>query len=334
MVPPDISVILPYYNAEATLEQATRSILNQSFLNFELLLINNNSTDRSPVIAQQLSAFDLRIKLYNELQQGVVFAANTGMKAAEGKYVARMDADDVAHPKKLENQFKHLESNPKISISATQVNYQTVDSNLNDFSHFVDWSNRLNIWKDIYENRFVEFPIVNPTLMIRKSALEGIGYLKEGHFPEDYEWFLRAIDKGHIIEKLAIPLLAWCDSQYRLTRTDSRYESDAFFQIKTKYLASHLKKKDQTEVWIWGAGKLGYQRSQLLIAYGIIIEGYIDIRKDKKLPQYPCVHFHEIDIATQPFILSYVSNRDRRDEVRTFLNKKGYAEGKNYIIAG
>ncbi|WP_420581186.1 glycosyltransferase family 2 protein [Reichenbachiella sp.] len=329
-----ISVVLPFYNAQSCLKQAITSILNQTYSDFELLLINNNSTDNSESIAKQLAQTDSRIQLLSETQQGVVFAANTGMRAAKGEFIARMDADDVAQPERLERQLRHLESNPDISISASQANYKTENKELSDFSHFVEWSNALVSWKDIYQNRFVEFPVVNPTLMFRRSLLEEVGYLKEGDFPEDYEWFLRAINKGFKIEKLPLPLLDWHDSLKRLTRTDSRYQSDAFFRIKTKYLTIHLKNINQTKVWIWGAGKFGLKRSQLLLNHGIEIVGYIDIKKGKQLNGFSCVHFKNIQIETQPFILSYITNRNKRDEVRSFLDSKDYREGKNYIIAG
>ncbi|UXX78061.1 glycosyltransferase [Reichenbachiella carrageenanivorans] len=330
----NLSVILPYYNAAHTLKEATQSILNQTYSDFELLLIDNNSTDHSTEIAKQLASSDPRIKLLTEPCQGVVFAANTGMAAAIGKYIARMDADDVAHPERLERQFNHLESNLSLSISATQVKYQSEKDTPDDFEHFVQWSNSLISWDNIYHNRFVEFPIVNPTLMFRKSILDEVGYLREGNFPEDYEWFLRTTSKNHKIEKLPLPLLDWHDSPHRLTRTDDRYDTDAFFNIKTKYLAQHLISINQEEVWIWGAGKLGFKRSQLLLQEGITIAGYIDIKKTKQLAHYPCVHFEQISLSDQPFILSYITNRGRRDEVRSFLNTKKYTEGENYIIAG
>ena len=329
-----ISVILPFYNAEVGLKGAIQSILNQTYQDFELILVNNNSSDKSFEIVSHLAHEDLRIKLVAETKQGVVHAANNGMKAAKGKYIARMDADDIAHPERLKQQFRHLEQNPQVSISTSKVKYKTKEDGLTEFSHFVDWSNQLISTHDIYHNRFVEFPIVNPTLLFRRSIIDKIGYLKNGHFPEDYEWFLRAIDRGYLLEKLPIPLLEWNDSSSRITRTDSRYNSDAFFNVKTNYLAKHLNKIKQTHVWIWGAGKLAIKRSQLLLNYDIKIHGYIDIKNNKEVVDYPCIHFEDLDINTQTFVIRYVTNRNKRDEIRAFLNSKGYQEGINYIIAG
>lgn len=101
---PEISVILPFYNAEKTLETAVESILNQSFSNFELLLIDNCSTDKSFSIAQKLAKKDPRIWLLTEENPGVAHAMNCGLKNAHGKFIARMDADDISLPARLEKQ--------------------------------------------------------------------------------------------------------------------------------------------------------------------------------------------------------------------------------------
>jgi glycosyltransferase involved in cell wall biosynthesis len=331
-----VSVILPYFNAEKSLSRAIKSILDQSYGKIELLLVNNNSTDNSLQIATRFEKIDQRIRLFTETKQGVVHAANLGIQNSSGKFIARMDADDFAYPARIEKQVDHLTNNPDISISATQVRFISENNEEQGFEHFVKWSNELLNHSDILQNRFVEFPVVNPTLMVRRTIFEKIGCFKEGDFPEDYEWFLRAMKAGCSIDKLDKPLLDWQDSETRLTRVDSRYRSDAFYKIKTHYLANHLKNKLGTrpKVWIWGAGKLGYQRSQWLLDYSVNIVGYIDIKKNKSLEKYPCTHFEYVTLEQQPFIISYISNRGRRDEVRSFLNSQGYQEGINYIVAG
>ncbi|SHK47977.1 Glycosyl transferase family 2 [Reichenbachiella agariperforans] len=332
-MPPLVSVILPYYNAEATLETAVQSILSQYYVHLELLLIDNNSSDSGMQIAQRYAAKDTRVRLIHEPRQGVVYAANTGIRLARGAYIARMDADDTCSPNRISSQMEQLTNDATLSISATQVTYGS-SNRTNDFQHFIDWSNSLLSHEQIFLNRFVEFPVVNPTLMVKKEVFNQIGLFREGDFPEDYEWFLRAMEAGCHIEKLAEPLQIWQDSETRLTRTDTRYETEAFFQIKTQYLANVLQQKNQKSVWVWGAGKLALRRSKWLEDHHIHIAGYIDIKKNKHLADYSCVHFEDINPTDEPFIISYITNRGRRDEIRAFLNQKGYKEGHNYIIAG
>ncbi|UXP31481.1 glycosyltransferase [Reichenbachiella agarivorans] len=331
---PKVSIILPYFNAESTIVSAVKSILHQDYDNLELLLINNNSTDSSLALCENLSLDDTRIRLLSESQQGVVFAANLGLKHATGAYIARMDADDLSHPQRISKQLYHLQSNPHIDISACCVDYKNKSKLIDTgFEHFVNWSNSVTATNEIKLNRFVEFPVVNPTLFFTKDIANKVGNYREGDFPEDYEWFLRALELGCRIEKLKDRLLTWYDSPQRLTRSDDRYRTEAFFTLKSIYLAQAIQQKTH-EVWIWGAGKLALTRSKFLEKHGIVIRGYIDIKKNKQIPGYECVHFHEIDLSKQPFIVSYITNRGRRDEVRGYLNEKGYKEGTNYLIAG
>ena len=98
---PKVTVVLPFYNAEETLNRAIESISEQDFRNFECILVNNNSTDKSTGIANTWTRRDKRFRLIHEPEQGVVFASNTGACYATGKYIARMDADDWAYPDRL-----------------------------------------------------------------------------------------------------------------------------------------------------------------------------------------------------------------------------------------
>ena len=95
---PKVSVILPFFNAATTLNRAMKSIASQSLKDFECILINNNSSDKSVEIALEQTEKDERFILIHEKKQGVMFASNSGSKQARGKYIARMDADDWSFP--------------------------------------------------------------------------------------------------------------------------------------------------------------------------------------------------------------------------------------------
>ena len=141
---PEITVILPFYNAADTLETAIKSILNQSFENFEFLLIDNNSTDTSFSIARIFAKKDSRIKLLKETKQGVANAMNLGLKNALGKYVARMDADDISMPLRFEKQLQYLNENPTVEFVGCKVRYVPHNENTAGFKRFVDWANSFN----------------------------------------------------------------------------------------------------------------------------------------------------------------------------------------------
>ena len=110
-----VSVIVPTYNVEEYISRTINSILAQTYSNFELLIIDDESPDRSVEICQQFK--DSRLKIISQKNRGLAGARNTGIRNAKGEYLAFLDADDLWLPKKLENHVQHLESSPTVGIS-------------------------------------------------------------------------------------------------------------------------------------------------------------------------------------------------------------------------
>jgi glycosyltransferase involved in cell wall biosynthesis len=331
---PAISVILPFYNAADTLGRAIRSIAAQTFFDFECILIDNNSADGSRAIAETWTERDPRFSLIREARQGVVFASNAGAAQARGEYVARMDADDVAMPERLELQAVFLDENPDFGAVSGLVEYVPHDPNTEGFSRYVHWVNSVRSYEDILNNRFVESPVVNPTAMWRKTVSDQYGLYRPGNFPEDYELWLRWLAKGVRIRKLDRVVLQWHDSETRLTRTDPVYSYEAFYRIKTRYLATWLAGHDPhpPRIAIWGASRTSRRRAELLHDYGIDIECYIDIKKTRQLDK-PLVYFENIPPPGYLFILVYVPLIEARNRVQAFLESRGYRAGHDYLLA-
>jgi len=329
---PKISVILPFYNAEATLERAIFSIADQTFTDFECILIDNNSTDKSNTVAKRWANRDKRFILITEKQQGVVFASNAGSKLAKSKYIARMDADDWAYPNKLKLQVHFLDNHPDFGAVAGLAEHVPHNENTEGFSRFVEWSNSIQTFEEISNRRFIELPIVNPTAMWREEIAQKHGMYSQGDFPEDYELWLRWLNEGVKIHKLPETVLKWYDSDTRLTRTQNIYSDNAFYRIKTKYLAEWLKINNpfHPNVAIWGASRISRRRAKLLEQYGIIIYCYIDTKKGRQL-DHKVIYYKNIPPPQEIFVLSYIKQMDNREQIRKFLNSKGYLEGENYL---
>ena len=330
---PEISVILPYYNAEKTLHSAIESILRQKFENFELILINNCSTDNSFQVAKNLALSDQRIRLLQENTKGVANAFNKGLKRAKGDFIARMDADDISHSERLQKQLHFLKENKQIAIVATQVEINPNNKN-RGFQHFVNWSNQLITPQEITLNRFVEQPVVNPTILCRKEVFDTVGSYKHGTFPEDYDWFLRVLEAKYQIAKIPEALLQWKDSIGRLSRIDKRYSVGSFYKTKAFYLANWLKQNNpfHPKVAIWGMGKRSKQRAALLETHQIQINAYIDLIEEPEITE-DYYYYQNLPKPGELFIISYVGNRGAREKIRSFLLQRGYVEGINFIMA-
>lgn len=330
---PLISVILPFYNAGRTLERALNSILNQTLQNYECILIDNNSTDDSSEIARDFAASDKRFKVIKETKQGVVFASNAGESLAGGSCICRMDADDWMFPFRLEKQLKVLENDRAFSAVCGQVEYVAHQEETAGFKRYVDWVNSLESYQDITMQRFIESPVVNPTAMWRKDVSLKHGMYRDGDFPEDYELWLRWLSVGVRIAKINQPLIKWYDSNERLTRTDPRYSTSAFYQLKSKYLAQWLEQNNSfhPRILVWGANRISRKRVRMLTKYNIEISAYIDISEKRQLDR-DVIYYADIPPAGRAFILIYIAHANARKRIRAFLEDKGYREGYNCLF--
>jgi glycosyltransferase involved in cell wall biosynthesis len=328
-----VSVILPFYNAERTLHRALASIARQDMEDFECVMVDNNSSDGSCGIAESWARKDGRFKLIRESRQGVMFASNRGAREAEGKYLARMDADDVALPERLRLQVNFLDENPAYGAVAGRVLHVGDPVRTKGFQRFVEWSNSVCSYQEIFHRRFIEAPIVNPTAMWRRSTMEQHGMYLAGPFPEDYEMWLRWLDQGVKIAKLKEQVLEWHDSEQRLTRTDPIYSDQSFYEIKSQYLASWLARENKfhPEVAVWGASRISRRRARMVEQHGIRISTYIDTKQGRQIEK-DVLYYEDLPRAGSLFILTYIRQMDNRERIQAFLEERGYVEGKNYLL--
>lgn len=321
-----VSIILPVFNAEATVGRAIDSILRQSFRDLELIVVDDGSTDRTRDIISSID--DVRIKTISIAHSGVAAAANSGLQSAQGALVARMDADDVAHPEKLAKQVDFLRRN-NVDVVGCQIrildaNQQPVES----LARYADWINRETLDADsILALRFVEFPLVNPTILANRSYFE-IGY-RDNEMPEDYELFLRAAEAGFRFAKVDQCLFDWYDLPGRLTRSHSCYCREAFQQCRKVHLLSGPL-KNHSEVDLWGAGKAGKPWFRWLEQEGIRVRNWYDI-SPKRINQ----RIHETTIqpidalvpASQTPLLIAVGRGGARDLIQPFIAQRNYVLG-------
>lgn len=329
---PKISLILPFYNAESTLNRAIKSVSNQTFQDFECILIDNNSIDKSFKIAQDWCEKDNRFQLISEPEQGVMFASNAGCNIAKGKYIARMDADDESLPNRLELQYNFLEKNTEFGIVTGLVNYVSHRENTEGLARYVNWVNGLTNHEKIFNQRFVDSPIINPSAMWRKEIGDRYGLYESGDFPEDYEMWLRWLANGIKVGKVNEYLLKWYDSDTRLTRTHPIYSDEAFYKIKTVYLSRFLAEENphHPKVAVWGASRISRKWVNLLEENGIEVSFYIDTKRGRKLDK-PVVYYTDIPNTDECFILVYMKHFHHKKRINKFLNSRNYMEGRDFL---
>lgn len=329
----DISVILPFHNIEQSLSESIESILNQSYKKFELLLIDNNSTDGSYEIAEKYQSEDSRIQLLSIDNKSRVDALNEGINASQGKYIALMDAPDFSHPERLSKQHSFLEKNNDFDLVSCCTNYINDDTLQYSFFEQIKWSNRLITYEDISQNRFIDSPLVFSSVMFRSVLTEKYGSFQKDDFPEDYEFWLRLLDRGVKMCKHPEALIDWKDTPDRLTPDDNNFLFQAFTEIKTHYLFNWLKTNNpyHPKVVVWGAGRNPRRNFSLLRDLGIEPKFFIDLRAN---PTFNVIEYTRTPPAGRFFIVCYITNSEAREKIREFLVSLHYIEGKDFIFFG
>ncbi len=237
---PLVSVILPVFNSEKYLVEAMESILNQSYSNIEFIVINDGSTDASEKIIAGFN--DERIKIVNNHQnKGLIYSLNTGINHAKGKYIARMDADDISLPDRLKFQVEFLENYPAIGICSCDY-YQ--------FSNNQKWfSKSISNHETILVHLLFNCSIAHPTLLIRKNILDSQEVIYDAHFPhaEDYELWSRLVLKCKIssVEKT---LFNYRIHRNQITQKYHQEQIESGNKIRRKILADCGFKFDEEEL--------------------------------------------------------------------------------------
>jgi cellulose synthase/poly-beta-1,6-N-acetylglucosamine synthase-like glycosyltransferase len=192
-----------------------------------------------------------------------------------------MDADDRAHPERLAKQAAYLDEHPQVAVVSSLVKMFPAEDVEEGFRIYVQWLNALVSHEDICREIFVESPLPNPSVMIRKTWLDKVGGYREHKWPEDYDMWLRFYLAGGRFAKIPEVLLCWRDHSDRLTRTDSRYSVKNFLRAKAYYLARGPL-ADRDAVIIWGAGMMGRRLSKhLMRAEKMPVVAFVDIDPKK-----------------------------------------------------
>jgi glycosyltransferase involved in cell wall biosynthesis len=331
-----VSVLMPCYNAAAALPEALQSLAAQTFQDFEIVAVDDGSTDDTPVILADFAGREPRLRVLRIDHGGIIAALNHGLARCRGDYIARMDADDRCHPERLRLQVDHLDSDPDLAVSSCLVRAFPADSVREGFRIYIEWLNGLVSDEDIRREIFVESPIPHPSAVVRRDWLDRMGDYQERGWAEDYDLWLRMAQAGARFGKVPQVLLDWRESPDRLTRQDSRYSLENFLRAKAHYLAQGpLAGRDA--VILWGAGMMGRRLGKQLQRNGIELTAYIDIdpRKIGNTRRGAPILAPEDLLGlwrghTNPVLLAAVGARGARALIRSRLTEFGFVEGQDW----
>lgn len=189
MSDPIISIVMPTYNAEEFVHQTIQSVLNQSFADFEYLILDDGSRDRSLAIARQWALGDRRIQVFSHPNQGVSATRNRGIQLSRGNLIAFLDADDIWFPEKLAAHVEHFQANPNLAVSFSRVEFMTLNG---EPTGQVSTSRLFHLKPEdlIYENPTSTMS----SLVVRAEVFAQVGgFAEDMSYCEDLEWLFRVI---------------------------------------------------------------------------------------------------------------------------------------------
>jgi glycosyltransferase involved in cell wall biosynthesis len=322
-----IDVWLPVRDGADGLSRAVSSIRRQTFRDWRMLLVDDGSTDGTPEIVERLAKLDARIVPIRQEARGLVPALLAAAERSDAPFIARMDADDIAHPMRFEAQLA-LGGD----IRSTRVR---VGSAPEGMRLYVRWNNGLASPADIANSLFVESPLVHPTAFFSRETYQRAGGYRDPGWPEDYDLWLRAWAEGMTFAKVPRALLTWSDRPGRLTRTHPAYAEKAMRRAKLEYLPRHpiLARGPLT---VWGAGPIGRGWIRDLRRLGFVVEQAIDIDPRKigrKLSNEVPVSTPEDALQRRGGpVLGCVGSRGARHLIRKRLLKQGLLEGADFLF--
>lgn len=327
-----LSILMPVRNEAELLPAALASLQRQTFSDWELVAVNDGSSDATGDLLDRAAQRDRRIRVLHLPPSGLVAALNAGLAACRAPLIARMDGDDICHPQRFARQLAYLDAHPEVDLIACRVRHFPRPQLQGGMLAYETWQNELLTHDDIMRDLWVESPLAHPSVVYRKATVEALGGYRECGWTEDYDLWLRLAAGGARFARLPHTLFFWRDRPQRYTRTAPACALAAVRACKAHHLRlGFLRNCDR--VTLWGAGAEGKAWRKTLAAEGVGVERWIEVDR-RKLGQTihgaPVVAIDQLRPDTGKVLVT-VGARAARPQVRAFAQTHGLIEGKDFL---
>ncbi|MFL5375265.1 MAG: glycosyltransferase [Myxococcales bacterium] len=327
-----LSVLLPARNAAATLAAALEGLFAQRDApEFEIVCVDDASSDATPRILAEARARDPRVRVVPGEGRGFVAALQVGLRHCRGDLIARMDADDLVEPDRLRLQADALERDRSLAAVGSLV--RCFPGPLSPgLARFEAWLDSVVSKDECRRARFIEAPLVHPSMTFRRSAVEAVGGFREAGWAEDWDLQLRLLEAGFELCKVPRVLLHWRDSPARLTRTGTAYALNRMIELRAHHLARGPLRGRLFD--LWGAGPTGKRLARALETRGLRPRRFIDVAPGKRIARgLPVEPPDALGPPGEAIVVCAVGAPGAREEIRGDLATRGYREGEDYLFA-
>ncbi len=327
-----ISVLMPVFNAAPYLKACLTSIQEQSLQDWELIAVNDHSTDDSAIILSEFAKSDPRISFFNNIEKGIIPALRLAFHHSKGEFITRMDSDDLMPINKLANLQKTLLEKGPGHVITGSVEYFS-DTGLGDgYKNYENWLNSLVQHDTHYEDLYRECVLPSPAWLIHRRDLIEAGAFKIDRYPEDYDLCFRFYEKGFKIIGIPETVHLWRDHADRTSRNNPIYADQNYLELKLYWLIK-LHYDAQRPFVIWGAGKKGKLIARHFLEQQISFHWITNNSKKQGINIYDqvLVSPDDLNFDQDLMFLIVVATPSARAEIENFLKEKNKQRGKNYF---
>lgn len=327
-----ISILLPVFNAAPYLKDCLESIQKQSFKDWELLVVNDYSTDDSSGILEKFAASDSRIHFFNNNEKGIIPALRMAFLHSRGDFITRMDADDLMPVDKLAHLHKALVKKGSGHVITGMVAYFAETGLGNGYKKYQNWLNKLVQDNSHFEELYRECVLPSPAWLIHRTDLIAAGAFDTNRYPEDYDLCFRFYEQGYKIIGIPETVHLWRDHPDRTSRNNPIYADQNYLELKI-YWFTKLHYDPQRSFAIWGAGKKGKLMAQYFLKQGLPFHWITNNPKKQGINIYDKIltSYDILNTEKELMVIIAVATPSARKEINGFLENKNKERGKDYF---
>lgn len=317
-----ISILTPVKNAGPYLRDCLLSIQQQTERNWELIAVNDGSTDDSRAILDEFAHTDPRIRVLENNGTGIIPALRMAYANSSGQFITRMDADDIMAANKLEILKHKLMVNGMGHVAVGLVKYFSADGVKEGYRHYQGWLNHLTASGTNYSDIYRECVIPSPCWMTFREDLDNCGAFNSDQYPEDYDLTFRFFANNIKVIPCTDIIHHWRDHGERTSRNHPNYADNRFLELKLHWFLK-LSHRPERPLVVWGCAKKGKIIAQSLLDAGV------DFRWICNNPNKIGKHIYHtlieglgvMDELQNPQVIVAVANKDQQAEIREQYNE-------------
>lgn len=328
-----ISILVPFKNTSQFIAECLDSILKQTYSNWELIIIDDHSTDESYSIVEGFATRDSRIQLHKNKGSGIIDALQLAYSKSKGNIITRMDSDDIMSLNKLQIMHDDLVNHGKGHISLGLVKYFSEEGINEGFSNYEKWLNALTEKGSNYSEIYKECVIASPCWMIHREDFDNCGAFNSKIYPEDYDLVFRFYKHNIKCIPSSKLLHHWRDYSYRSSRVQNNYAHDMLLKLKLHHFLKLDYNPSKTLV-IWGAGHKGKFSTSYFIVHNIDFVWICDNPKKigKHIYNQELHDFKYLETIQNPQSIITVANSRAQKEIKAYLRNQNMVPMVDYFF--